>query len=54
MERIEKELVLKAKRGKKLSLWVSPNVSYNAHRNQAEEKWNDFYSNLYEESQPYN
>ena len=51
-ERIEKELVLKDKRGKKLSLRVSPNVSYNAHRKK--EKWNNFHSNLHHESQPYN
>ena len=54
MERIEKELVLKDKRGKKLSLRVSPNVSYNAHRKNEKEKWNNFYGNLYHESQPYN
>ena len=37
-----------------MPLRVSPSVSYNALRNQVEEKWNNFHSNLYEESQPYN
>lgn len=54
MEWNEKEQVLKAKRGKKLPLRVPPTVSYNALRNQAEEKWKNFHSNLYDESQSYN
>ena len=51
---LKKNRFLKSKRGKKMSLRVSPSMSYNALRNQAEEKWNNFYSNLYEKSQPYN
>ena len=54
MEWNEKEQVLKAKRGKKLPLRVSPTVSYNALRNQAEEKWKNFHSNLYDEHESYN
>ena len=51
---LKKNRFLKSKRGKKMSLRVSPSMSYNALRNQAEEKWNNFHSNLYEKSQPYN
>ena len=54
MEWNEKEQVLKAKRGKKLPLRVSATVSYNVLRNQAEEKWKNFHSNLYDEGQSYN
>ena len=54
MEWNQKEQVFKAKRGNKLPLRVSPTVSYNALRNQAEEKWKNFHSNLYDEHQSYN
>ena len=53
MEWNGKEQVLKAKRGKKLPLRVMPTVSYNTLRNEAEEKWKNFHSNLYDESQSY-
>ena len=53
MEWNEKEQILKSKRGKRLPLRVSPNASYVTLRQQAEEKWKTFHSNLYDESQAY-
>ncbi|PFX15215.1 Protein HEG-like 1 [Stylophora pistillata] len=53
MEWNEKDQILKSKRGKRLPLRVSPNASYATLRQQAEEKWKTFHSNLYDESQPY-
>ena len=47
MEWNGKEQVLKAKRGKKLPLRVMPTVTYNTLRNEAEEKWKNFHSNLH-------
>ena len=53
MEWNGKEQVLKAKRGKKLPLRVMPTVTYNTLRNEAEEKWKNFHSNLCDESESY-
>ena len=53
MEWNEKDQILKSKRGKRLPLRVSPNASYATLRQQAEEKWKTFHSNLYDESQAY-
>ena len=53
MEWNEKDQILKSKRGKRLPLRVSPNASYVTLRQQAEEKWKTFHSNLYDESQAY-
>lgn len=53
MEWNEKDQILKSKRGKRLPLRVSSNASYATLRQQAEEKWKTFHSNLYDESQAY-
>ena len=53
MEWNEKDQSLKSKRGKRLPLRVSPSASYATLRQQAEEKWKTFHSNLYDESQAY-
>lgn len=50
MEWNEKDQILKSKRGKRLPLRVSPNASYTTLRQQAEEKWKTFHSNLYDGS----
>ena len=52
MEWNEKEQLLKAKRGKKVPLRIHPIASYCTLLEEAEKKWKNFHSNLYE-SQSY-
>lgn len=48
-----KEGKLKPKRGKKLILKIPANTNYNTLRMEATKKWQNFYSDLYEENQLY-
>ena len=53
MEWNEKDQKLKGKRGNKIPLRVPSNVNYTVLRKEAEAKWKNFHSDLYDESQPY-
>ncbi|KAJ7331199.1 Protein phosphatase 2C 6, partial [Desmophyllum pertusum] len=44
---------LKPKRGKKLALRTSPLVTYSVLRKDAEERWKNFHSNLYNSKESY-
>lgn len=53
MEWNDKEQTLKRKRGKKLVLRVPPTMSYWPLLKEAEEKWKNYHSNLYQPNQTY-
>ena len=53
MEWNEKEQTLKAKRRWKVPLRISPAVNYVTLHKEADQKWKNFHSNLYDESQAY-
>ena len=53
MEWSDKEQKLKGKRGKKIPLRVPSDISHNVLLDEAKQKWKNFHSDLYDESQLY-